>query len=145
MPDIYAALAAMARRAAKEARAAAPTAAADDVIADSALLLPWEPGNYAIGDVRVHAGQPWRCCQAHDSTGNDAWAPGDAPALWAPYHATSAKWALPYVQPTGSHDAYQAGEYMRWTSELIYKCLADATVHGPDVLPSAWEAQEATA
>ena len=64
MPDIYAALAAMARRAAKEARAAAPTAAADDVIADTALLLPWEPGNYAIGDVRVHAGQPWRCCQA---------------------------------------------------------------------------------
>ena len=145
MPDIYAALAAMARRAAKEARAAAPTAAADDVIADSALLLPWEPGKYAIGDVRTHAGQPWRCCQAHDSVGNEAWAPGDAPALWAPYHATSAKWALPYVQPTGSHDAYQAGEYMRWTSELIYKCLADATVHGPDVLPSAWEAQEATA
>lgn len=139
MPDIYAALAAMARRAAKEARAAAPTAAADDVIADTALLLPWEPGNYAIGDVRVHAGQPWRCCQAHDSTGNDAWAPGAAPALWAPYHATSAKWALPYVQPTGAHDAYQAGEYMRWADELIYKCLADATVHGPDVLPSAWE------
>ena len=58
MPDIYAALAAMARRAAKEARAAAATAQADDVIADSALLLPWEPGKYAIGDVRTHAGQP---------------------------------------------------------------------------------------
>lgn len=79
MPDIYAALAANGRRAAREARAAAPTAAADDVIADMALLQEWEPGNYAIGDVRTHNGQPWRCCQAHDSTGNEAWAPGDAP------------------------------------------------------------------
>ena len=128
MPDIYAALAAMARRAAKEARAAAATAQADDVIADSALLLPWEPGKYAIGDVRTH-----------DSVGNEAWAPGDAPALWAPYHATSAKWALPYVQPTGAHDAYQAGEYMRWADGLIYRCKVDATVHGPVALPSAWE------
>lgn len=110
MPDIYAALAAMARRAARETRAAAPTAPADDVIADTALLIPWEPGNYAVGNVRVHAGQPWRCCQAHDSTGNDAWAPGAAPALWAPYHATSAKWALPWV---AAHrcctDAYPGG------------------------------------
>ena len=140
MPDIYAALAAMARRAAEEARAAAPTAAADDVIADTALLQEWEPGAYAVGDVRVHGGQPWRCCQAHDGTAQgDAWAPGAAPALWAPYHATSAKWALPYVQPTGAHDAYQAGEYMRWADGLIYRCKVDATVHGPVALPSAWE------
>lgn len=138
MPDMYAALAAMARRAARDARAAAPTAQADDVIADTALLLPWAPGKYAVGDVRTHAGQPWRCCQAHDSTGNDAWAPGAAPALWAPYHATTSKRALPWVAPTGAHDAYQAGEYMRWTDEQIYRCTADATVHGPDVLPSAW-------
>ena len=139
MPDICKALEAMALRAAREARAAAPTAPADDVIADMALLQEWQPGKYAIGDVRVHAGQPWRCCQAHDSVGNEAWAPGDAPALWAPYHATSAKWALPYVQPTGAHDAYQAGEYMRWADGLIYRCKVDATVHGPVALPSAWE------
>lgn len=139
MPNIYKALEAMVRRAAQQARAAAPTAAADDVIADMPLLLAWQPGKYAIGDVRTHAGQPWRCCQAHDSVGNEAWAPGDAPALWAPYHATSAKWALPYVQPTGAHDAYQAGEYMRWADGLIYRCKVDATVHGPVALPSAWE------
>lgn len=139
MPDIYAALEAMARRAARDARAAAPTAQADDVIADMALLQDWRPGAYAIGDVRVHNGQPWRCCQAHDSTGNDAWAPGAAPALWAPYHATSARWALPWVAPTGVHDAYQSGEYMIWADGQIYRCKADATVWGPDALPGAWE------
>lgn len=142
MPDIYAALAAMARRAAGEARAAAPTAAADDVIADMALLQEWDPGKYAVGDVRTHVGQPWRCCQAHDSTSNEIWAPGAVPALWAPYHATSAKWALSWVAPSGAHDAYQAGEYMIWADELTYKCLADATVHGPDVLPGSWEVIE---
>lgn len=71
--------------------------------------------------------------------GNEVWAPGAAPALWAPYHATSAKWALPWMAPTGAHDAYQAGEYMRWADGLIYRCKVDATVHGPVALPSAWE------
>ena len=145
MPDIYAALEAMARRAARDARAAAPTAQADDVIADMALLLPWKPGAYAVGNVRTHGGQPWRCCQAHDSTGNDSWAPGAVPALWAPYHATSAKWALPWVAPTGAHDAYQAGECMIWTDGQCYRCKADATAHGPDALPQVWEPLEATA
>ena len=42
----------------------------------------------------------------------------------------------------GAHDAYQAGEYMIWADELTYKCLADATVHGPDVLPGSWEVIE---
>lgn len=139
MPDIYAALEAITRRAAQQARAAAPTAEPDDVIADMPLLLAWEPGPYAIGDVRVHNGQPWRCCQAHDSTGNDAWAPGDTPALWAPYHAKSVKRALPWVAPTGAHDAYQPGEYMRWTDGQIFKCLASGTVWDPDTLSSAWE------
>ena len=84
MPDICKALEAMALRAAREARAAAPTAPADDVIADMALLQEWQPGKYAIGDVRVHAGQPWRCCQAHDSTSNEIWAPGAHSAGTAP-------------------------------------------------------------
>lgn len=143
MPDIYAALGAIARRVAKEARAAAPTAPADDVIADMALLLPWVPGAYTIGDVRTHDGQPWRCCQAHDGTAQgDTWAPGAAPSLWAPYHATSAKRALPWVAPTGAHDCYNAGEYMQWTDDQVYRCTADATVWGPDTVPGAWEVQE---
>lgn len=146
MPDIYKALEAIVRRAARDARTAAPAAPADDVIADMALLQEWEPGKYAVGDVRVRVGQPRRCLQAHDSTAQgDAWAPENAPALWGPYHATSARWALPWVQPTCADDSYRAGEYMIWTDGLIYRCKADATVHGPDVLPQAWEVQEATA
>ena len=34
------------------------------------LARPWKPGAYAVGDVRVYGGIPYRCVQAHDSTQN---------------------------------------------------------------------------
>ena len=139
MDSTFNALAAALRRIKREAIAAAPTAAADDVIADAALLRPWTPGDYAAGDVRVQDGYPYKCCQAHDSTDNPDWDPATNRALWVPYHAKSPKWALPYVAPTGAHDAYQDGEYMVWTDGQICRCNTDNTVWGPDVLPDAWE------
>lgn len=139
MDSTFNALAAALRRIKREAIAAAPTAAPDDVIADAALLRPWTPGDYAAGDVRVQDGYPYKCCQAHDSTDNPDWDPATNRALWVPYHAKSPKWGLPYVAPTGAHDAYQDGEYMIWTDGQIYRCNTDNTVWGPDTLPGAWE------
>lgn len=43
-----------------------------------------------------------------------------------------------YVQPTGAHDAYQAGAEVTY-KEQRYRCLMDHCVWAPDVLPSAWE------
>lgn len=139
MDSTFNALAAALRRIKREAIAAAPTAAPDDVIADAALLRPWTPGDYAAGDVRVQDGYPYKCCQAHDSTEHPDWDPATNRALWVPYHAKSPKWALPYVAPTGAHDAYQGGEYMVWTDGQIYRCNTDNTVWGPDTLPDVWE------
>ncbi len=139
MDSTFNALAAALRRIKREAIAAAPTAAPDDVIADAALLRPWTPGDYAAGDVRVQDGYPYKCCQAHDSTDNPDWDPATNRALWVPYHAKSPKWGLPYVAPTGAHDAYQDGEYMIWTDGQIYRCNTDNTVWGPDTLPDVWD------
>ena len=139
MDSTFNALAAALRRIKREAIAAAPTAAPDDVIADAALLQPWVPGNYTTGDVRVQDGYPYKCCQAHDSSNNPDWDPVTQRALWVPYHAKTAKWALPYVAPSGAHDAYQTGEYMIWADAQTYLCNTDNTVWGPDVLPDAWE------
>ena len=139
MDSTFNALAAALRRIKREAIAAAPTAAPDDVIADAALLRPWTPGDYAAGNVRVQDGYPYKCCQAHDSTDNPDWDPATQRALWAPYHAKTAKWALPYVAPTGAHDAYQSGEYMIWPDGQIYRCNTDNTVWGPDTLPDVWD------
>ena len=122
----------------------APTMAADDVIGVAAVLPPWKEGKYKAKtedtppDIVQHNGQPWRCLQAHDSTGNPAWCPGVAPSLWGAYHATTAARALPWQAPTGAHDCYNNGEYMIWTDGATYLCNTDGTVYGPDVLPAAW-------
>ena len=115
---------------------------------EKAVILPeayalWVPGNYVTDDMRQYGGQVWRCCQGHDSTGNESWYPGNVPALWTACHAKDAEYAKNYVPPTGAHDAYQEGEYMLWTDGKVYKCLTDNTVHNPVDLPSAWEVVEA--
>ena len=126
------------------ARQAMRTAEAEDtatneVIDLAPLLKTWQPGAYEAGDVRAHAGMPYRCVQAHDSTGIPVWNPADAPSLWANLHGTDAEHALPYVQPTGAHDAYMAGDYAVFGG-AVYRCTADGTVHDPMVLSGGWEA-----
>ena len=129
--------------AARQARARAKenNVAANEVIDYAVLLKEWVTGAYKIGDVVVYQGYPYKCIQAHDSTGNDSWYPSAVPALFAPYHGTDATHALPYAAPTHAGDAYQTGEWMIWTDGVKYKCLQNACVYDPSVLPSAWEAE----
>lgn len=103
------------------------------------LARPWKPGAYAVGDVRVYGGIPYRCVQAHDSTQNLAWTPDATPALWMQYHGTTPETARPWVQPLGSEDRYKMGEYMIWTDGQMYKCLQDTAFSPVDYL-QAWEA-----
>ena len=103
------------------------------------LVRPWKPGAYAVGDVRVYGGIPYRCVQAHDSSANPAWTPAAEPSLWMQYHGTSPETARPWVGPTGAHDVYRAGEYMIWTDGQMYKCLQD-TNFSPVEYAQAWEA-----
>ncbi len=109
----------------------------DLVICTSEFILPWTEGEYTLGDVRLWEGQPRKCCQAHDSTGNPTWIPALA-SLWSPYHAQNAEYALPWVQPTGAHDMYKAGEYMLWMDGSVQKCQQD-TVYSPLEYAAAWE------
>lgn len=125
--------------AARQAQAEAPTAAANDVIDMVPLLKGWQEGSYAVGDVVVYEGIPYKCAQEHTSMGNPTWNPKDAASLWARYHATDAKHALPYFQPTGAHDAYMLGEYAVFNG-TVYRCVMDGTVHDPATLPTSWEA-----
>ena len=103
------------------------------------LVRPRRPGAYAVGDVRVYGGIPYRCVQAHDSTQNPAWTPDATPALWMQYHGTTPETARPWVAPAGAHDIYRAGEYMIWTDGQMYKCLQD-TNFSPAEYAQAWEA-----
>lgn len=101
-------------------------------------IRQWKPGAYAIGDVRMHGGNPYKCVQAHDSTENPTWTPDTTPALWMQYHGTTKATARPWIAPTGAHDMYKSGEYMIWTDGSTKKCITDTT-YSPDVYPQAWE------
>lgn len=142
MMGVMKTLEAVVRMARNQMRQNAGSMEPTDVISCACLLLDWKPGQYEIGAVVAYDGQPWKCTQTHDSTGNDAWKPGAAASLWAPYHSRKTEWALPWVKPTGAHDAYQNGEYMIWTDGGLYRCKQDNTVWSPAELPEAWEKQE---
>lgn len=110
----------------------------DEAIANRALCAKWSPGAYAVGDVRRTDTGLFKCCQAHDSTANEDWTPEGTPALWSPYHGTTAETALPFRAPAGAQDMYKAGEYMIYTDGLTYRCVQD-TAYSPADYPAAWE------
>ena len=111
----------------------------DDTLVSLLKFIPeWDEGKYVIGDVRKYDGQPRICCQAHDSTGNEAWNPTVA-SLWSPYHAMSREHALTWISPTGAQDAYKKDEYMVFTDGKTYKCLQD-TAYSPTDYLQAWQA-----
>lgn len=105
-----------------------------------AAVREWQPGAFAVGDVRQRLGAPYKCVQAHDSTANPGWTPEATPALWMQYHGTTPESARPWIAPTGEHDMYKAGEYMIWTDGKTYKAKMD-TAYSPADYPQAWEDQ----
>lgn len=105
-----------------------------------AAVREWQPGVFAVGDVRQRLGAPYKCVQAHDSTANPGWTPEATPALWMQYHGTTPESARPWIAPTGAHDMYKAGEYMIWTDGKTYKAKMD-TAYSPTDYPQAWEDQ----
>ena len=115
----------------------------DQIIQTETLADVWSEGSYALNDIRRYNGQVWRCCQAHDSTGNPGWYPGAAPSLWTLLHGGSPETAKPFVQPTGAHDAYLKGECVIWTDGKIYKSIMDtANAYSPADYPQGWEVVE---
>lgn len=121
------------------------TMSADQTIAVAALYAEWTEGVYSVGDIRLAwyegAHQPWKCRQAHDTaTYPDITPDGTAwRTFWIPFHGTSAETAQDWVAPSGAHDQYEAGEYMKWNGQT-YKCLS-ATVYTPEEYAQAWEVQ----
>ena len=107
------------------------------VIATSFYFEEWKQGAYNVGDVRTSNGKPYECIMAHDSTLNPTW-DISVRTLWKPYHSRKKEYALPWEQPTGSHDMYLNGEYMIWTDGEIYLCKLD-TSYSPSEYAQAWE------
>lgn len=117
-----------------------------DVVACEELLPPWTKagpkgdGSHEAGEPCTHAGQSWRCCQAHNCNNNPDIEPGQSQAQWAPYHTTDPARAKPFIQPTGAHDAYLKGEVCLWTDGKVYRSTMEtANAYSPADYPQGWQ------
>lgn len=120
-----------------------------DVIACEELLPAWTKegpkgdGSHEVGESCTHAGQAWKCCQAHNTNHNPDIVPGAFPAQWAPYHTKDPKKAKPFIQPTGAHDSYEKGECCVWTDGNTYVSIMEtANAYSPGDYPAGWELYE---
>ncbi|MGN1115953.1 MAG: carbohydrate-binding protein [Candidatus Ornithomonoglobus sp.] len=96
------------------------------------LFPAWITGKaYAVGDRVQHGGTLYKCVQAHTSQAD--WTPDATPALWV---VVSIEEYPEWVQPTGAHDAYSAGDKVSYNGKH-YISTIDANTYAPDV--HGWE------
>jgi len=64
------------------------------------------------------------------------WVPSELPAL---YLSMMPENVIPeWVQPTGSHDAYNKGDKVIFEGE-VYECIIDGNTWSPTDYPQGWE------
>jgi hypothetical protein len=96
----------------------------------------WEPGtNYSTGMVVKYESQLYEVI-APGHTSQDDWTPDVTPAL---FKKIEPKGVIPeWVQPTGSHDAYNTGDKVTFNG-IIYESLIDGNVWSPEAYPAGWQ------
>ena len=114
---------------------------ADEVIMCSALYPEWTEGVHTKDEIYTVGADPWVCLAGYDNAVYPDIVPGNA--AWhtfnRPLHGTTAATARPFVQPTGAHDMYHAGEYAIYNAKM-YRCTAD-TAYSPADYAASWEAE----
>jgi hypothetical protein len=96
---------------------------------------------YAVGDLvafgenSVGDPQLYRVAQAH--TSQTDWLPDTTPALYTAIGLDDSGYPV-WSQPTGAHDAYNAGDVVSYNGSL-HRSLIDGNVYAPDTYPAGWE------
>ena len=108
----------------------------------AAIYDPWMANKaYAVGDLvtfgenSVGDPQLYRVAQAH--TSQAAWMPNATPALYTAIGLDDSGYPV-WSQPTGAHDAYNAGDVVSYNGSL-YRSLIDGNVYAPDTYSAGWE------
>lgn len=97
------------------------------------------PTHYEKDMPYKYNGQVYKCNQTHDNHGEDGYDPASAPALFSIAHTKDKTNPKPFVQPTGSHDAYMKDEVMLYTDGKVYISLIDNNTWTPEAYPQGWE------
>ena len=90
-------------------------------------------GVNAVGDPQLY-----KVVQDHTSQAD--WVPDSTPALYTPIGLTEEGYPV-WSQPTGAHDAYNAGDIVEYNGTL-YKSLVDGNTYSPEAYPAGWEIVE---
>ena len=96
------------------------------------LFVPWANGTaYAVDDRVKYNDVLYRCVQAHTSQAD--WTPDITPALWVVVSVD--EWPE-WIQPQGSHDAYNTGDKVSHNGDHWVSTL-DANIWEPGV--AGWD------
>lgn len=114
---------------------------------DQAMEVPmifdeWEIGKaYRTGDYITYGknsvGDPLLYKVVQDHTSQADWTPDITASLYDVIGLDDSGYPV-WSQPTGAHDAYNAGDIVNYNGAL-YKSLVDGNVYSPDTYPSGWE------
>ena len=98
----------------------------------------WEVDRYYEQDYRVrYDGVLYKVLQEHTSQSD--WTPDVAVSLYVKCHQQDPQEEYPeWVQPTGSHDAYNKGDKVTFEGKH-YESLIDANVWSPTDYPQGWQ------
>lgn len=110
----------------------------EEALQVAALYPTWagmEGTEVAAGDRLWYDGRLWKVTQAH--TVQSDWTPDTAVSLFT--EVSLEEWPE-FVQPTGAHDAYMAGDRVTYEG-IRYVCLIDGCVWSPSDYPQGWEAR----
>ena len=72
-----------------------------------------------------------------EHTAQADWTPDTSPSLFKAIGLDDEGYPV-WSQPTGAHDAYNAGDIVNYNGTL-YKSLIDGNVYSPDTYPAGWE------
>ena len=107
----------------------------------AAIYDPWEVGkSYTVGNIVAYGengvGDPqlYKVVQTHTSQVD--WTPDTAVSWFTASGLDDSGYPI-WVQPTGAHDAYNAGDIVNYNGKL-YKSLIDGNVYSPDAYPAGW-------
>lgn len=87
-------------------------------------------GVNSVGDPQLY-----RVVQEHTSAAE--WLPKNTPALYTPIGLNADGYPV-WSEPTGAHDAYNAGDIVEYNGKL-YKSLIDGNTYSPEAYPAGWE------
>lgn len=108
-----------------------------------ATVFPaWEANrSYAVGEIVSYgvntAGDPqlYKIVQGHTSQAD--WLPSGTPSLYDAMGLDESGYPV-WSQPSGAHDAYDAGDIVSYSGTL-YRSLIDGNTWSPETYPAGWE------